>query len=132
MDRTAICDREALTRQNVQMWGEAPQEVRHQYGEAYFRAYLAKLARMLRYSSKKTHEVVDDLTHAVTSAHPYTRYVPAFFTNQLPADFFGATPNHFQDFVLDKMLKVPAATTAAAAAVCHHDEQQQLEERKSV
>ena len=68
----------------------------------------AKLANMLRHSSKKIHEVVDDLTHAVTSAHPYTRYVAALFTNQLPADIFGACPNHFQDLVLSRMLQVPA------------------------
>lgn len=112
MNRTAITDCEALTQQNVQMWGEAPQEVRHQYGETYFRAYLAKLAKMLRTSSKKLHEVVDDLTHAVTSAHPYTRYVPALFTNQLPSDFFAASPNHFQDYVLNTLLKVPATPAA--------------------
>jgi len=123
-DRTAITDCDALTRQNVQMWSDAPQEVRHQYGEVYFRAYLAKLAKMLRHSSEKIHEVVDDLTHAVTSAHPYTRYVAALFTNQLPADIFGASPNHFQDLVLSRILQVPAST----AVMCN----EKLDERKCI
>nr|KAG5713594.1 hypothetical protein BaRGS_024642 [Batillaria attramentaria] len=86
--RTAIADREALTRQNVHMWGEAAPEVRKQYGESYFRCYLAKLAYVLRYASENVHEVVEDLTHAVSAARPYNRYVPGLFFNQLPADTF--------------------------------------------
>ncbi|KAK7113360.1 short-chain dehydrogenase/reductase family 9C member 7-like [Littorina saxatilis] len=122
--KTAISNEEALTRQNAKMWGETSQEVRHEYGDTYFRAYLAKLATILRYSSEKIHEVVDDLTHAVTSSHPYTRYVPALFTNQLPSDGFAASPNHFQDFVLGTIFKVPE--TPACLSAERLDEQKAL------
>ncbi|KAK7506628.1 hypothetical protein BaRGS_00002103 [Batillaria attramentaria] len=106
--RTAIADREALTRQNVHMWGEAAPEVRKQYGESYFRCYLAKLAYVLRYASENVHEVVEDLTHAVSAARPYNRYVPGLFFNQLPADTFSLSPNNFQDFVLGRLMTLPA------------------------
>lgn len=106
--RTAMSDLEILARQNANMWAETSGEVRHEYGETYFKAFLARLVQHLRYSSKKTYQVVDDVTHAVMSAHPYTRYVPALFTNQLPTDLFSLTPNLFQDFVLGHIFKVSA------------------------
>ena len=107
--RTAIADRDALTQQNTQMWASAPQQVQKEYGKVYFSAYLAKLAALLRLSSKKVHQVVEDLSHAVTAAHPYTRYVPALFTYQIPADCFATSPNLVQDFFIHREMKVSAS-----------------------
>ncbi|XP_076458567.1 short-chain dehydrogenase/reductase family 9C member 7-like [Babylonia areolata] len=112
--RTALSDVDTLTRQNHQMWAETSQEVRHHYGDVYLRVFLANLARMLRHCSPRVHEVVDDVTHAVTSVHPYSRYVPGLLANQLPTDFFSATPNRFQDWVLDWIFRVPASPAAMA------------------
>ncbi|PVD38343.1 hypothetical protein C0Q70_00956 [Pomacea canaliculata] len=41
--RTALSDCDALTRQNERMWNMASEEVRHDYGETYFRSFLTKL-----------------------------------------------------------------------------------------
>lgn len=112
---TALTNRDTLTQQNVQMWKEAPPEVRHQYGKSYLRSYLAKMVEMLHHSNKNTNEVQSDLVHAVTSHHPYTRYVPSLFKSQIPTDTFSLAPNLFQDMVLVNLLKVPATPAVMCA-----------------
>ncbi|XP_076458086.1 short-chain dehydrogenase/reductase family 9C member 7-like isoform X1 [Babylonia areolata] len=126
--RTAIANREVLTRQNSHLWAAAPQEVRHDYGDTYFRAYLAKLAEMLRLASKRTWEVLDDLEHAVTAEHPYRRYVPALFTNQLPADCFSVCPNVLQDRVVTHGMRVPATPAALLPSLLCEEEDDEEEE----
>ncbi|KAL8584265.1 hypothetical protein ACOMHN_034950 [Nucella lapillus] len=113
--RTAIADPESLTRQNSQMWVSAPEEVRHDYGDTYFRAYLAKLAKLLRLARKNTGEVIEDLMHAVTAVYPYKRYVPSLFTCQLPADCFSACPSLLQDSLIDRLTAVSASPAGLAA-----------------
>lgn len=112
--RTALSDCDALTRQNEQMWNMASEEVRHDYGETYFRSFLTKLKYVLRFSRQNLREVVADLVHSVTSAYPYTRYVPVLFGAQLPSDTFALTPNLFEDFVLTTLLKGGASPSCAS------------------
>jgi len=81
------------------MWAATPDDVKVDYGDTYYRAFLNNMTDNLRYSSKKTYHVIDDLVHAVTSIYPYRRYVPSLKI-KLITDLFYMAPQNIQDYAV--------------------------------
>ena len=87
------------------MWSETSEIVRLEYGDTYFRAFLELMLYGLCRSSKKTYLVINDLVHAVSAKHPYTRYVPDFKMAVMSEGFI-AQPNYVQDKILNRIMKI--------------------------
>ncbi|XP_014929274.1 D-beta-hydroxybutyrate dehydrogenase, mitochondrial isoform X2 [Prionailurus viverrinus] len=58
------------------MWEELPEVVRKDYGRKYFDEKIAKMETYCNSGSTDTSPVIKAVTHALTSATPYTRYHP--------------------------------------------------------
>ncbi|XP_067898579.1 D-beta-hydroxybutyrate dehydrogenase, mitochondrial-like isoform X2 [Heterodontus francisci] len=58
------------------MWNDLPDIVRKDYGKEYFDEQISKMESYLGGGSTDISTVIKDVTHAVTSATPYTRYNP--------------------------------------------------------
>ncbi|XP_004745360.1 D-beta-hydroxybutyrate dehydrogenase, mitochondrial isoform X1 [Mustela lutreola] len=58
------------------MWDELPEVVRQDYGRKYFDEKIAKMETYCNSGSTDTSPVINAVTHALTSASPYTRYHP--------------------------------------------------------
>nr|XP_033814189.1 D-beta-hydroxybutyrate dehydrogenase, mitochondrial isoform X2 [Geotrypetes seraphini] len=58
------------------MWHELPEVIRKDYGRKYFDEKIAKMETYCNSGSTDTSAVINDVTHALTSAAPYTRYHP--------------------------------------------------------
>lgn len=58
------------------MWDELPEVVRKDYGRKYFDEKVAKMETYCNSGSTDTSPVINAVTHALTSATPYTRYHP--------------------------------------------------------
>ncbi|XP_051873620.1 D-beta-hydroxybutyrate dehydrogenase, mitochondrial-like [Pristis pectinata] len=58
------------------MWNDLPDQVRKDYGKAYFDQQVEKMKSYLESGSTDLSMVINDVTHALTSASPYTRYNP--------------------------------------------------------
>ncbi|XP_060591366.1 17-beta-hydroxysteroid dehydrogenase type 6-like [Ruditapes philippinarum] len=104
--RTAISDGDYHVQMNQKMWSETDENVRVDYGDTYFRAFLEKMLTNLQMSSRRTYQVIDDLMHAATAKYPYTRYVPGLKI-QLMSDSFVIQPTCVLDHCVDTKLKVP-------------------------
>ncbi|WAQ96614.1 H17B6-like protein [Mya arenaria] len=94
--RTAISDGEFHVRTCERMWAETADDVKVDYGDTYFRAFLDAMLKNLKYSSRRTYQVTDDLVHAVTAVYPYRRYVPSL-KMQMITDAFMVQPQLVQD-----------------------------------
>lgn len=103
--RTAISDSDFHVQSNQKMWSETNENVRVDYGDTYFRAFLEKMLCNLQLSSRRTYQVIDDLMHATSAKYPYTRYVPGL-KMQLMSDPFMVQPNCVQDLFVHKQMKV--------------------------
>lgn len=103
--RTAISDSDFHVQSNQKMWSETNENVRVDYGDTYFRAFLEKMLSNLQLSSRRTYQVIDDLMHATSAKYPYTRYVPGL-KMQLMSDPFMVQPNCVQDLFVHKQMKV--------------------------
>lgn len=102
--RTPMAERSMQMAKAEQSWETASQEVREDYGEQYFRTFQATLKTHLSLSSKRTHEVIDCLEHAVVAMHPKSRYVPGQIMCVL-SNLFGALPNFIQDIAVISAMK---------------------------
>ena len=87
------------------MWSETSEIVRLEYGDTYFHAFLEMMLYGLCMSSKKTYLVINDLVHAISAKHPYTRYVPDLKVAVI-SEGFNAQPNYVQDKVLNRIMKI--------------------------
>nr|WLO36069.1 17-beta-hydroxysteroid dehydrogenase type 6-like protein [Sinonovacula constricta] len=104
--RTAIADSDFHAQTNQRMWTAAADGVKVDYGDTYFRAFIDNMLKNLKRSSRKTYQVTDDLMHATSAKYPYTRYVPNAKI-QVLSDMFMVSSNLFQDYVLNRLLRVP-------------------------
>ena len=103
--RTAIADRDYHTRTNEEMWSKTSDIVRLEYGDTYFHAFLEMMMKGLRMSSRRTYQVIEDLEHAITAKHPYTRYVPDLKTFVLSEGLM-LQSNYIQDKFFQRLMKV--------------------------
>lgn len=90
---------------NQKLWAATPDVVKTDYGDTYFRAFLDTMLANLRFSSRKTYMVIDDLVHAVTAKYPYTRYVPGRYM-QMMSDMFVIQANFIQDYFVKSKVGV--------------------------
>ncbi|XP_043933748.1 D-beta-hydroxybutyrate dehydrogenase, mitochondrial-like [Protopterus annectens] len=59
-----------------EMWKALPEIVKKDYGKQYFDEQTAKMKTYCGGGSQDTNGVLNDVTHALTSSSPYTRYHP--------------------------------------------------------
>ncbi|KAG9468890.1 hypothetical protein GDO78_021740, partial [Eleutherodactylus coqui] len=58
------------------MWNDLPEIVKNDYGRKYFDEKIARMNTYCNSGSADTAPVINDVTHALTAATPYTRYNP--------------------------------------------------------
>ncbi|CAL1526322.1 unnamed protein product [Lymnaea stagnalis] len=89
--KTPITLENYLIDQNRKSWAETPTDVRADYGEEYFDAFLKQVTLSLRQARPNVMEVVDNMIEAVCTENPNYCYVPywryrlrAFIISNLP------------------------------------------------
>ncbi|XP_076827185.1 D-beta-hydroxybutyrate dehydrogenase, mitochondrial [Brachyhypopomus gauderio] len=73
---TGILTRDVVATTAEKMWKEAPPGVREDYGKAHFEQHMALMRSYCSSGQRDITPVLDDITDAITSKRPYTRYNP--------------------------------------------------------
>ncbi|XP_061615009.1 D-beta-hydroxybutyrate dehydrogenase, mitochondrial isoform X2 [Phyllopteryx taeniolatus] len=73
---TGILSRDVLASTANKLWAEAPPDVREDYGKARFEQITALMRSLCNSGQKDASPVLDDITDAIVSKCPYTRYNP--------------------------------------------------------
>lgn len=73
---TGILTEECIASQAEEMWHQASETIRVDYGEAYFLQQAQMMKAFASSGLRDTSLVLDDITEALLSPHPYTRYNP--------------------------------------------------------
>ncbi|XP_058488901.1 D-beta-hydroxybutyrate dehydrogenase, mitochondrial [Solea solea] len=71
---TGIMTREFVASETNKLWNEAPASVKEDYGKAHFEHHMAQMRSFCNSGSKDVGPVLDDITDAIMSKRPYTRY----------------------------------------------------------
>ncbi|XP_077480603.1 D-beta-hydroxybutyrate dehydrogenase, mitochondrial [Stigmatopora argus] len=72
----AIRSRDAVVRMADKMWAEAPSDVREDYGKNRFEQIVAPMRSQRNSEQNDLSPALNDITDALTSKRPYTRYNP--------------------------------------------------------
>ncbi|XP_008301269.1 D-beta-hydroxybutyrate dehydrogenase, mitochondrial [Stegastes partitus] len=73
---TGIMTRDVVATTANKLWSEAPSDVKEDYGKSHFEQHMALMRSYCSSGQKDMAPVLDDITDAVTSKRPYTRYNP--------------------------------------------------------
>ncbi|CAN9506324.1 unnamed protein product [Ophioblennius macclurei] len=73
---TGILTRDIVAATANKLWSEAPSEVKEDYGKSHFEHHMALMRSYCNSGQKEVTPVLDDITDALTSKRPYTRYNP--------------------------------------------------------
>uniref|UniRef100_UPI0037E94B4C D-beta-hydroxybutyrate dehydrogenase, mitochondrial n=1 Tax=Semicossyphus pulcher TaxID=241346 RepID=UPI0037E94B4C len=73
---TGIFTRDIIASTANKLWSEAPSQVKEDYGKAHFEQLMAQMRSFCGSGQKSMAPVLDEITDAVVSKHPYTRYGP--------------------------------------------------------
>lgn len=73
---TGILTQEGIASQAEEMWQQASETVRADYGETYFLQQARRMEAFAHSGLRDTAPVLEDITSALTSRHPYARYTP--------------------------------------------------------
>lgn len=73
---TGILTRDIVAATANKLWSEAPEEVKEDYGKSHFERHMALMRSYCNSGEKDVASVLDDITDAVASKRPYTRYCP--------------------------------------------------------
>ncbi|XP_072235185.1 D-beta-hydroxybutyrate dehydrogenase, mitochondrial isoform X1 [Leuresthes tenuis] len=73
---TGILTRDIVATTANKLWTEAPSAVKEDYGKAHFEQYMALMRSYCNSGQKDMAPVLDDITDAIVSKRPYTRYSP--------------------------------------------------------
>lgn len=73
---TGILTRDIVATTANKLWNEAPSSVKEDYGKAHFEHHMALMRSYCHGGQKDVAPVLDDITDAITSKRPYTRYNP--------------------------------------------------------
>ncbi|XP_047205366.1 D-beta-hydroxybutyrate dehydrogenase, mitochondrial [Girardinichthys multiradiatus] len=73
---TGILTRDIVATTANKLWNEAPAEVKEDYGKTHFEQYMSLMRSYCNSGEKDMTPVLDDITDAIRSKHPYTRYSP--------------------------------------------------------
>ncbi|XP_064595490.1 17-beta-hydroxysteroid dehydrogenase type 6-like [Liolophura sinensis] len=74
--RTPISSPDYLVDMNRKNWAETPTEIKEDYGQEYFDAFLKNLKAHVNNARPNVDEVIDLMVEAVVTEDPKTRYVP--------------------------------------------------------
>ncbi|KAK6165160.1 hypothetical protein SNE40_023604 [Patella caerulea] len=78
--RTPISSEEYLIDMNRKSWAETPKDIKNDYGEEYFDAFLQNITQQMKRARPHVHEVTDLMVQAVVTKNPHFRYVPYWMT----------------------------------------------------
>lgn len=73
---TGVPTRDLVAGTANKLWSEAPPGVREDYGTAHFERHMALMRSYCNSARKDVTPVVDDITDAIMSKRPHTRYNP--------------------------------------------------------
>ncbi|XP_061569965.1 D-beta-hydroxybutyrate dehydrogenase, mitochondrial [Cololabis saira] len=73
---TGILTRDIVATTANKLWNEAPSEVKEDYGKTHFEQHMALMRSYCNSGEKDMAPVLDDITDAIVSKRPYTRYNP--------------------------------------------------------
>ncbi|XP_062848104.1 D-beta-hydroxybutyrate dehydrogenase, mitochondrial [Trichomycterus rosablanca] len=73
---TGILTRDIVSTMAEKLWKEAPTEVQEDYGKAHFEQHMALMRSYCNSGEHDVMPVLNDITDAITSKHPFTRYNP--------------------------------------------------------
>ncbi|XP_030624779.1 D-beta-hydroxybutyrate dehydrogenase, mitochondrial [Chanos chanos] len=73
---TGILTRDIVGATAEKLWKEAPPDVQKDYGKTHFDQYMALMRSYCNSGQKDMAPVLDDVTDAIESKRPYTRYSP--------------------------------------------------------
>uniref|UniRef100_A0A3Q2ECZ6 3-hydroxybutyrate dehydrogenase, type 1 n=1 Tax=Cyprinodon variegatus TaxID=28743 RepID=A0A3Q2ECZ6_CYPVA len=73
---TGILTRDIVANTANKLWNEAPDDVKEDYGKIHFEQYMALMRSYCNSGVKDMSPVLDDITDAIRSKRPYTRYSP--------------------------------------------------------
>ncbi|XP_059183490.1 D-beta-hydroxybutyrate dehydrogenase, mitochondrial [Centropristis striata] len=73
---TGIMTRDIVASTANKLWKEAPEHVKEDYGKAHFEQYMALMRSYCNSGQKNVTPVLNDITDAIMSKRPYTRYNP--------------------------------------------------------
>lgn len=73
---TGILTRDIVASTANKLWSEAPSHVKEDYGKSHFEHYMALMRSYCNSGQKDVAPVLEDITDAVMSKRPYTRYNP--------------------------------------------------------
>ncbi|XP_057179403.1 D-beta-hydroxybutyrate dehydrogenase, mitochondrial [Triplophysa rosa] len=73
---TGILTRDIVTSTAEKLWKEAPPGVQEDYGKAHFDQNMALMRSYCSSGQREIEPVLDDITDAITTNRPYTRYNP--------------------------------------------------------
>lgn len=73
---TGIFTKEGVERRGQEMWEQAPETVRADYGKVLFSHQVARMKAFVSSGVKDMTPVVNVITDALSSKYPYTRYNP--------------------------------------------------------
>lgn len=73
---TGILTRDIVANTANKLWNEAPPQVKEDYGKAHFDQLVSLMRSYCNSGEKSMAPVLDDITDALVSKRPYTRYTP--------------------------------------------------------
>lgn len=73
---TSIMTRDIVATTANKLWNEAPSDVKEDYGKTHFEHNMALMRSYCNSGQKDVSPVLDDITDAIMSKRPYTRYNP--------------------------------------------------------
>ncbi|KAM8823237.1 D-beta-hydroxybutyrate dehydrogenase, mitochondrial isoform 2-T2 [Spinachia spinachia] len=93
---TSIMTRESVA---AKLWLEAPSQVQEDYGTAYFEKHMAGMRSYCNSGQGDVASVLDDITDAVMSRRPYTRYHPMEPHSWIRVQLMTHLPGAVSDFL---------------------------------
>ncbi|MBN3308017.1 BDH protein, partial [Amia calva] len=73
---TGILTRDIVSTTADKLWREAPKVVQEDYGKAHFDRHIAVVKSYCNSGQRDTTPVIQDISDAIMSCHPFTRYNP--------------------------------------------------------
>ncbi|KAM6908268.1 D-beta-hydroxybutyrate dehydrogenase, mitochondrial isoform 1-T2 [Lycodopsis pacificus] len=96
---TSIMTRDAVASTANKLWSEAPSQVKEDYGEAHFEHLMALIRSSANSGQKDPASVLDDITDAIVSKRPYTRYHPMEPHSWIRVQLMTHLPGAISDFL---------------------------------
>ncbi|XP_063070679.1 dehydrogenase/reductase SDR family member 9 [Engraulis encrasicolus] len=110
--KTSVTDTSMILKNLNGLWNRLPQEVKDEYGSNYLDRVTHTLEdSLLKMLDSDLMKVVSCMTHAVSAAHPRTRYSPGW-----DAKFFWIPISYMPTFLQDRVLAKNAVRPALGSA----------------